>query len=82
MTIEFALLLAALPVSCLLFMVAHANERSHKINLPTSKAITVPVPGFIARTNSFPPHPGAPPNGYGTTWPGFTRARTAPPGSV
>ncbi len=51
---HFAFLLAALPLSCLLFMVAGANEHTQKINLPTSKAVTVPVPGFIARTNSFP----------------------------
>ena len=51
---KFALLVVALPVSCLLFMVARANERSHKINLPTSKTLTLPVPGFIARTNSYP----------------------------
>jgi DNA-binding beta-propeller fold protein YncE len=54
MTRKFVLLVAALPVSCLLFMVGRANERSHKIDLPTSKTLTVPVPGFIARTNSFP----------------------------
>ena len=44
---------AALTV-CLLFIVARANENIHKINLPMSKTITVPVPGFIARTNSHP----------------------------
>ncbi|MGB8785166.1 MAG: bifunctional YncE family protein/alkaline phosphatase family protein, partial [Terriglobales bacterium] len=49
-----AVLFPALSVLGLLFMVARANERSHKINLPTSKVLTVPVPGFIARTNSFP----------------------------
>ena len=51
---RFALLLAALPVSGLLFMVADANQGSNKINLPTSKTLTVPVPGFIGRTNSYP----------------------------
>jgi DNA-binding beta-propeller fold protein YncE len=35
-------------------MVARANERSHKINLPTSKTLTLPVPGFVARTNNYP----------------------------
>jgi len=49
-----ALFLAALSLSCLLLMVAHANQRAHQINLPTSKTLTVPVPGFIARTNSYP----------------------------
>ncbi len=49
-----AVLFAAVVVVCLLFMVARANERTHKISLPTSKTLTVPVPGFIARTNSYP----------------------------
>jgi len=35
-------------------MVARVNQRAHQINLPTSKTLTVPVPGFIARTNSYP----------------------------
>jgi hypothetical protein len=35
-------------------MVADSNRGAHKINLPTSKALTVPVPGFIGRTNSYP----------------------------
>jgi DNA-binding beta-propeller fold protein YncE len=50
----FAVLFAALLVFYLLFIVARANDRSHKINLPTSKTLTVPVPGFVARTNSYP----------------------------
>ena len=54
MTRKFALLLAALAVCYLLFMVVRANERTHKINLPTSKTLIVPGPGFIARTNSYP----------------------------
>ncbi|MGC2245314.1 MAG: phosphoesterase [Terriglobales bacterium] len=31
-----------------------ANQHSRVIHLPTSKNLTLPVPGFIARTNSFP----------------------------
>ena len=31
-----------------------ANQRSRVIHLPTSKNLTLPVPGFIARTNSYP----------------------------
>ena len=54
MTRKFALLVAAFPVSCLLFMVADANQGSHKLDLPTSKTLTVSVPGFIGRTNSYP----------------------------
>ncbi len=51
---KFALFVAALSVSCLLFMAARANQRAYKINLPTSKILTLPVPGFVARTNSYP----------------------------
>ncbi len=36
------------------FVVARAAERSRRINLPTSKNLTLPVPGYLARTNSFP----------------------------
>jgi len=54
MTRKIAFLLAALAVCYLLFMVVRANERTQKINLPTSKTLIVPVPGFIARTNSYP----------------------------
>ncbi|MGB8976422.1 MAG: phosphoesterase [Terriglobales bacterium] len=45
---------AALPLSCLLLMVARANQRAHQINLPTGKTITSSVPGLLARTNSYP----------------------------
>lgn len=51
---KFVVLVAAIPLSCLLFMVADANRGSHQANLPTSKALTVPVPGFVGRTNSYP----------------------------
>src|SRR5208337_4678256 len=43
----FSLLLAV-------FVVARAADRSRRINLPTSKGLTLPVPGYLARTNSFP----------------------------
>src|SRR6516165_7260455 len=46
--------LTALVLSCLLFIVVRANQARHKVNLPTSKTVTVPGPGFIARTNSYP----------------------------
>jgi hypothetical protein len=36
------------------FVIARANDSTRKIDLPTSKALNVPVPGFIARTNSYP----------------------------
>jgi DNA-binding beta-propeller fold protein YncE len=48
-------------VSCLalsslfvVFMVARAADPSRRINLPTGKTLTLPVPGYVARTNSFP----------------------------
>ena len=34
--------------------VVRAADRSRRINLPTSKTLTLPVPGYIGRTNSFP----------------------------
>ena len=36
------------------FVVVRAADRSRRINLPTSKSLTLPVPGYLARTNSFP----------------------------
>src|SRR5271169_4674113 len=36
------------------FVAARAADRSRRINLPTSKSLTLPVPGYVARTNSFP----------------------------
>jgi DNA-binding beta-propeller fold protein YncE len=48
--------IAFLALSSLLavFLVARAADRSRRINLPTSKSLTLPVPGYLARTNSFP----------------------------
>jgi len=40
--------------SCLVFVIARENESSRKISLPTSKTLTLPAPGFIERTNSYP----------------------------
>jgi hypothetical protein len=50
-----AILLFAI-FSALIVLVAAraANQRSRVIHLPTSKNLTLPVPGFVARTNSFP----------------------------
>ena len=45
----------ALSAAVLVIIVARAaNQHSQVIHLPTSKNLTLPVPGFIARTNSFP----------------------------
>src|SRR5215469_2236525 len=46
--------LAALALSYLLFIVVRASESRHRVNLPSSGTLLVPVPGFIARTNSYP----------------------------
>lgn len=45
----------AATILCLMVIVTGADkEHSHTINLSTSKRLTVPVPGFIARTNAYP----------------------------
>jgi len=46
--------LFAVSVLLVVFVVARAADRSRRINLPTSKSLTLPVPGYLARTNSFP----------------------------
>ena len=46
--------LLALSSFLLVFVVVYAGEKSRRINLPTGKGLTVPVPGYLARTNSFP----------------------------
>jgi len=44
----------ALATLLVVFVIARAADRSRRINLPTSKALTLPVPGYLAPTNSFP----------------------------
>ena len=47
----------AVALSCaviVIFTARAANQHSRVVNLPTSKKLTLPVPGFIARTNSYP----------------------------
>jgi DNA-binding beta-propeller fold protein YncE len=46
--------LLALLSLLVVLVVARAADRSRRINLPTSKTLTLPVPGYLARTNSFP----------------------------
>jgi len=46
--------LLALSALLVVFVVARAADRSRRINLPTSKSLTLPVPGYLARINSFP----------------------------
>ena len=47
-------LLALSAVLVVLVGARAAADRSRRINLPTSKTLTLPVPGYLARTNSFP----------------------------
>jgi DNA-binding beta-propeller fold protein YncE len=49
-----AIILTLALSSLLVFMVARAADRARRINLPTGKMLTLPVPGYLARTNSFP----------------------------
>ena len=46
--------LLALSALVVVFVGARAAQRSRRINLPTSKSLTLPVPGYLGRTNSFP----------------------------
>jgi DNA-binding beta-propeller fold protein YncE len=51
----FAILfVSASGVLLLAIFAARAADRRRVIQLPTSKNLTLPVPGFLARTNSFP----------------------------
>src|SRR5271157_5019683 len=49
-----AVFLLALTSLFFAFVFVRASDRSRQINLATSKTLTLPVPGYIARTNSFP----------------------------
>ncbi|MGA2004495.1 MAG: phosphoesterase, partial [Terriglobales bacterium] len=57
-------LLAVLSILSVVFVMARATENRRKINLPTSKTLTLPVPGYIARTNSFPARIAVSPDGH------------------
>src|SRR6202043_745405 len=74
---KIAAIFSSLALSWLLlvFVIARAADQSRRINLPTSKTLTLPVPGYLARTNSFPATIALSPNaryaallnqGYGT----------------
>jgi DNA-binding beta-propeller fold protein YncE len=47
-------LLLALFSLLVVFVTARAADRQRRVNLPTGKTLTLPVPGYLARTNSFP----------------------------
>ncbi|MGA7293778.1 MAG: bifunctional YncE family protein/alkaline phosphatase family protein [Terriglobales bacterium] len=55
--------LLALSVLLVVFVMARAADHQHRINLPTGKMLTLPVPGYLARTNSFPATIALSPNG-------------------
>ena len=48
------LFLALSLVLAAVLVIADAANRSRTIHLPSSKTLTLPVPGYLARTNSFP----------------------------
>src|SRR5215469_12712781 len=39
---------------CFVFAITLANQGSRPVAVPTGRILAVPVPGFIARTNSYP----------------------------
>jgi len=49
-------IIVLLTVACLgvFFFIAWANNRARTVALPTSRTLSVPVPGLVGRTNSFP----------------------------
>jgi DNA-binding beta-propeller fold protein YncE len=51
--ISFVSSVAACTFLVVLF-IARAADNAHRVNLPTSKMITTPVPGYLGQTNSFP----------------------------
>lgn len=57
----FLLMIVVIPLSLL---VARVNESIRKVDLPTGRSLTLPVPGFIARTNSFPETIAISPDGH------------------
>ena len=54
MTRRAVRLVIVFPAVCLLLVAATEGDRLRRVNLPTGKTIALPVPGFIARTNSYP----------------------------
>src|SRR5215472_2404476 len=49
-------IIVLLTVACfsVFFLIAWANNRARTVALPTSRTLSVPVSGFVSRTNSFP----------------------------
>lgn len=46
--------LGVVVLSCLVFGNAHPAEPTRALRLPTSRTLTLPVPGFVGRTNGYP----------------------------
>src|SRR5450755_1925362 len=61
---KIALTSFAVSALVVLLILARAADRSRRINLPTSKTLTLPVPGYLARTNSFPATIALSPDGH------------------
>jgi len=59
-----AIALVAISASVIVFVTGRAADRSRRLNLPTSKALTMPVPGYLGRTNSFPATIAITPDGH------------------
>ena len=60
------LLALTIALSCAVMVIITAraaDQKSRVIHLPTSKNLTLPVPGFVARTNSYPATIALSPNG-------------------
>jgi DNA-binding beta-propeller fold protein YncE len=57
-------ILLALSALLVVSLVARAVDRRRRINLPTSKTLTLPVPGYLGRTNSFPATIALSPDGH------------------
>lgn len=58
------ILLFAVCTLMVIYVGARAADQSRKVNLPTSKTLTLPVPGYIGRTNSFPATIALSPDGH------------------
>lgn len=50
----FVALSLAASLAAAVIVAGRAADRSHVIHLPTSKDLSLPVPGYVGRTNSFP----------------------------
>lgn len=61
---KLSLVIAFLTAVVYALVLAGSNEAAHKLDLPTGKSLIVPVPGFLARTNSYPATIALSPDGH------------------